>query len=389
VSSARKTEVTKVERNIEKVRHPNLTVRFRVRWRDPSGKRIAKTFDTRKQAQDFLTKINAAKLTSSYVDPAHGKVLVRDQAQAWLAGRDVRPSTAARDDSYFRSIILPHFGEVPIGQVRAADVARWKMELLGSKSPATVSKALTLFKMLLNDAVRDGLLPANPIAGVKLPTIEREEMRFLTPGELLRLADAIDARYRALIFVGGYGGLRIGELAGLRRSRIDMLRGVIDVADQVVEVEGRLSVGPLKTRAARRRVKLPCFVVEELAAHLAKAQGELVFPSPEGGLLSRTRFRTRVWLPATRAAGLDGVRVHDLRHTAVSLWIATGANPKEVARRAGHTSVRTVFDVYGHLLPDSDDALVNALDALGRRVLADSAGTGRVLELGNHIGGSQ
>ena len=157
-----------------------------------------------------------------------------------------------------------------------------KMELLGSKSPATVSKAMTLFKSMLNDAVRDGLLPANPIAGVKLPSIEHEEMRFLTPEELLRLADAIDARYRALVFVGGYGGLRIGEMAGLQRDDLDMLRGVVSVERQVVEVEGKLSMGPLKTRAARRRVKLPRFVIEELAAHLAKVQGDLVFPSPEG-----------------------------------------------------------------------------------------------------------
>jgi len=170
-------------------------VRFRARWRDPSGRQKAKSFDTRKQALDFLTKIDAAKLVGSYVDPAHGKVLIADQARVWLAGRDVRPSTLARDDSYFRSMILPHFGEVPIGQVRAADVAAWKMELLGSKSPATVSKALTLFKSMLNDAVRDGLIPANPIAGVKLPSIEREERRFLAPEELLRLAEAIDPRY--------------------------------------------------------------------------------------------------------------------------------------------------------------------------------------------------
>ena len=59
--------------------------------------------------------------------------------------------------------------------------------------------------------------------------------------------------------MGGYGGLRIGELAGLRRGRIDMLRGVIDVAEQVVEVEGKLTVGLLKTKAARRKVKLPRF----------------------------------------------------------------------------------------------------------------------------------
>ena len=124
--------------------------------------------------------------------------------------------------------------------------------------------------------------------------------------------------------MGGYGGLRIGELAGLRTSRIDMLRGVIDIAEQVVEVGGKLSIGPLKTRAARRRVRLPRFVVDELGTHLAKVHGELVFPSPDGGLLSRTRFRTRVWLPAISAAGLEGVRVHDLRHTAAVLWL-TGA----------------------------------------------------------------
>jgi integrase len=80
--------------------------------------------------------------------------------------------------------------------------------------------------------------------------------------------------------------------------------------------------------------------------------------------------------------------VHDLRHTAVSLWIAAGANPKEVARRAGHTSVRTVFDVYGHLLPDADDALVDALDALARDEAAHDTRTGHVLPLSKQVRGS-
>lgn len=162
----------------------------------------------------------------------------------------------------------------------------------------------------------------------------------------------------------------------------------------MVEAAGKLALGPLKTKAARRRVRLPRFVTEELAAHLAgrgdsPKPADLVFPSPGGGLLSRTRFRTRAWLPATRAAGLDGVRVHDLRHTAVSLWISAGANPKEVARRAGHTSVRTVFDVYGHLLPDADDALVDALDALGREVSTEGAGISRVHKLPKQAGAAE
>jgi hypothetical protein len=77
-----------------------------------------------------------------------------------------------------------------------------------------------------------------------------------------------------------------------------------------------------------------------------------------------TGFRARVWRPATRAAGVDGLRIHDLRHTAVALWIAAGANPKEVAARAGHASVSFTLDRYGHLYPEADTALRDRLDAL-------------------------
>lgn len=198
------------------------------------------------------------------------KMLVRDYAQAWLVGRDVRPSTAAMDHSYVHSYILPTFGDSPIGKIRAGGVSAWKMALLGDKSPATVGKAITLFKSMMQRAVIDGLLPTNPIAAVKLPRIEREEMRFLTPEELARPADAIDPRYRALVFVGGYGGLRIGELAGLLVADLDMLRGVVKVQRQVVEVGGKLTVSPLKTRAAQRQVRLPHVAVDELGRHLAQ-----------------------------------------------------------------------------------------------------------------------
>jgi integrase len=192
------------------------------------------------------------------------------------------------------------------------------------------------------------------------------KMRFLTPAEIARLADAIRPSYRALVLVGAYGGLRIGELAGLRRSRVDLLRGTVEVAEIVTEVGGQLRVGPPKTRASRRTVGLPRAVVEELAAHLAAPAkpDALVFTAPKGGPLRVIAFRARIWRPATRTAGLDGLRIHDLRHTAVALWIAAGANPKEVAARAGHTSVSFTLDRYGHLYPESDAALRDRLDAI-------------------------
>ena len=107
-------------------------------------------------------------------------------------------------------------------------------------------------------------------------------------------------------------------------------------------------------------------VVEALAEQLSGSGSadDLVFVGPQGGTLRLAGFRHRIWRPATRAAGLEGLRIHDLRHTAVALWIAAGANPKEVAARAGHTSVSFTLDRYGHLYPEADAALRDRLDAL-------------------------
>ena len=85
---------------------------------------------------------------------------------------------------------------------------------------------------------------------------EMAEMRFLTPGEVGRLADTTTSRYRALVLLKAYGGLRLSELAGLRRGLIDPMRCTVRVAEQAVEVRGEMYVGPPKTKAGRRTVPL-------------------------------------------------------------------------------------------------------------------------------------
>jgi hypothetical protein len=89
-----------------------------------------------------------------------------------------------------------------------------------------------------------------------------------------------------------------------------------------------------------------------------------VFTSDGGATLRTSNFRAKVWLPAVRAAGAAPLRPHDLRHTAVALWIAAGANPKEVSVRAGHTSVSFTLDRYGHLFEGHDLELRDRLDAM-------------------------
>ncbi len=92
----------------------------------------------------------------------------------------------------------------------------------------------------------------------------------------------------------------------------------------------------------------------------------LVFPGGDGGTLRAGPWRERHWRPAIRAAGLEPLGPHDLRHTAVSLWMAAGASPKQVATWAGHTSVAVVLDRYGHLLPGHEEAVLAALGTLAR-----------------------
>ena len=164
-------------------------------------------------------------------------------------------------------------------------------------------------------AVEAGYLPRNPCT-VKGAGIERAaEMRHASIPQLHQLADAVPARYRALILLAGYGGLRWAELVGLRRHHVDLAGARIQVVEQAAEVAGKIIVNPPKTDAGQRLVTLPRVVVEALAAHLEEyAEPDpdgLVFITPRGAHLLRSPFHRFVWRPAVKQVGLDGLRVHD------------------------------------------------------------------------------
>jgi integrase len=154
---------------------------------------------------------------------------------------------------------------------------------------------------------------------------------------------------------------------------VDILRSRVDLAEILVEVSGQLHFGPPKTKAGRRAVPLPRVATDALSDHLRAypaGPADLVFRSSEGDSTRLANWRHRVWEPAVKKAKLglcarttSGTRLC-LRHTAVALWIAAGASPKEIAARAGHSSVVTVLDRYGHLFPGSEDRVNDALDAM-------------------------
>ena len=278
----------------------------------------------------------------------------------------VRPSTRLRDESIFRCHLEPFFGDMPIDQIGYRDAQRFVAELAATDlSPRTVHKAAGLLAQSLDIAVRARLLDHNPTRPLYLPQVPHREPRFLNPTEVARLADTIAAPYRTFVLVGAYAGLRNGELTALRARRIDPEASTIDVAEtRTLTSDGSPTFGPPKSRAGRRTVPVPAFVMNELAADLSARvvrPDELIWTSPAGQPLGDANFRRRIWKPATRKAGLDGLRIHDLRHTCVAMWSRSLASPRAAAKWAGHSDPSLILTVYGGVFDDESDAVMRRL----------------------------
>jgi integrase len=346
--------------------------RWQARWRDPGGRQRVKTFRLKADAERFLVSIEDSMHRGAYHDPGAGRATLGafwqdERARAARTGR-LSERTLIAYDEIFRLYLEP-LARRPLNTVTRADVE--DLVRAGGSRERDVHKVL---RSILGRAVKAGKLASNPATGVDLPRIERREPRTLSHEELAHLVEVMPDRYRAFVLLAAYSSLRWSELVALRVSDLDLPRNRVRVERKIVE-HGRLLEGPPKTERARRMVTIPEFVTFEVAEHLkrdvapaarARAQDDLVFTAPQGGTLRRPAFGRLVWRPAARAAGLEGFRFANLRHTGATLALEAGANPVLVAFRLGHTSTRMVEQHYAGRLDRADKEIASALDAAAR-----------------------
>jgi integrase len=214
--------------------------------------------------------------------------------------------------------------------------------------PSTIRKAVFALRQCLDAAIADNRLGVNPAISVPLPSEPLKPPRFLSQSEVEQLVDAMPDKYKAMVLVGAYAGLRWGEAAGLARASIDVLRSRITVASTAVEVRGHVTLGnEPKTSRSKRTVPVARSVMRRLEEHLANFVGPqsdaLVFAAPRGG---------------------PSITFHGLRHSFVAILVAAGCNVREVSEWAGHNSVAFTLTRYGGLFEDSSEAAVDRLDAL-------------------------
>ncbi len=351
------------------IRRAPRTDRWEARFRDPAGGQRTKTFDTKADARAYLAEVEVEQRRGAWIDPASGRVTFADLAAAWLeANPTKRKTTLARDRSVVRVHLLPVLGPVHLGDLRPSHIRACVDRMVDrGLAPKTVQTDYGVLRAICSWAVEDDLLARTPCRGIRLPELSKATKRNALAADVLRLADAMPTDYRVAVFLGATG-LRLAEMVGLRVGAVDFLRRTVTVGATINEVDGQFVEGDGKTMAAARTISLPGYVVDELAAHLARTgrhgRDELVVQAPAGGPLRASNFRMRVYNPALVRAGLEGLTFHRLRHSAGALMREVGVDLEVIQRRLGHASIRTTADVYGSLPVSVDRAAADKLDVL-------------------------
>lgn len=342
--------------------------RYDVRWRLRDGTVRTKTFRRRADADAYRRKVEADELVGVVTDNRRGTATLASVADAWLASTPTkRASSAARDRSILQAHVLPVLGTRQLRSLTPADVQAFVDGLRATHAPSTVARIHSCLRAVLSYAERAEMIARNPTRHTRLPRVHLVERTVLEPEQIERLVGALGFDQATFMWLGLALGLRWSEAAALRVGRVDFLHHTITVAEQL----GRdLRTGPPKSDAGRRTLTAPAWLIEDLAALLARHgldggdPSALVFQATGGAPLHYSNWRQRVWLPATLAAGVAGLRFHDLRSNAATALVATGVDVKTAQTRLGHSSPMMTLGVYARATAEADR---RAADAIGRR----------------------
>lgn len=361
--------------------------RWRVRYRTPDRAQTQRRgFPTKRDAAAFLATVEVSMQRGEYTSHTAGRITVAELAREWLDNKKsaLKPSSFHSIDVAYRVYVDPRWGSTPINAIRPSAVETWVRELgQGTAKTARVRsqadepkplsatvtlRALGVLAGILDTAVRDGRIPKNPARGAhNLPKkVSGKTRRYLSHEEVIALAEATTTpMQRTLVLVLAYTGLRWGEAVGLRVRDVNLLRRRLHVNRAAVEVDGQIIVGTPKTHE-KRTVPAPAFLTLPIGALCeGKTDDDLVFSEIDGSFIRRpkTSAGTSSWfLSALRSAGIERLTPHDLRHTAASLAISSGAHVKAVQRMLGHKSAAMTLDTYADLFDDDLDAVAERLE---------------------------
>lgn len=293
--------------------------RYQARYR-LDGKMVGAptTFRTKRDAEAYLSTVRSDMERGQWVNPVAGKVTLREYSTKWLEQRpDLRPRTVELYEGELQLHILPVLGGLELAKITPTKVRDWHSALIRADKPgnSTVAKCYRLLHAIPNTAVADELLMRNPCAIKGAGQEKAPERPIASIPQVFEIAETIEPRFRAMVLVGAFVGLRLGEMLALTRERVDLRHGRIKVVEQYQELkDGTRVLGPPKSEAMK-------------------------------------------------ALDIEGMKPHDLRHTGNTFAAMTGASTKELMARFGQSTSRAAL-IYQHATQDRDHEIADALNGL-------------------------
>ncbi|RMF41646.1 MAG: site-specific integrase, partial [Anaerolineae bacterium] len=283
--------------------------------------------------------------------------LFREFAQTWLTENAAtwKQSVLEGYQATVRDFLNPRFGHYEVGAITKADVLAFRAELVKTpgkggkpRSPSRINNIMKPLRGILTEASDRFDFP-NPFRGVKKLRETKKDIHPFTLDEVMLLCREVRRDYQNYLIVRFFTGMRTGEIDGLKWKYVDFERNLILVRETVLN--GRVET-PKTQSSVRDIVMLP--IVREALIDQRKYTGnkELVFCTRAGTPLHPNNFRRRVWQPLLRRLGLPIRRPYETRHTAATLWLASGENPEWVARQLGHSNTEMLFRVYSRYIPN-------------------------------------
>lgn len=296
---------------------------------------------------------------------------MREFANQWFTESEVawRRSYRVTQRGAIDKYILPSFGDKQIGAITKADVLAFRAEiskLSGRGKNATLSArrvnaVMKPLRQLLNEAA-DRFNFNTAYRNIKPLRIKRSDVLPFNLDEVQKILQAARADFRSYFTVRFFTGMRTGEAHGLKWKYVDFERRLILVRESIVLGEE----DELKTDGSSRDIHISQIVFDALKAQhkVTGGKSEYVFCNQAGNPIDNKNFINRVWSPLLRHLGLVHRKAYQMRHTAATLWLASGEAPEWIARQLGHTSTEMLFRVYSRFVPNLTRTDGSAMDRL-------------------------
>ncbi|MFT8319294.1 MAG: site-specific integrase [Bacillus sp. (in: firmicutes)] len=334
--------------------------------KDPiTGKRKQKTksgFKTKKEAETALNELVYEVNNGSWIAPK--ELTFKEFSLDWYESYKykLKETTSEQYSIKINKWINPFFGNNKIQEIKPVHGQAFVSKLLDSLQPDTAHKVLSVAKMIFKHAVHLEIISKSPLENITISNPKNKKKNTWSFEELnhfLNITKKYDEFYYDVFTVAAFTGLRKGEVMGLRRIDPDFSKNIINIRQSITETKKGVQIGLLKTPSSYRKVAIDSFVSSILKERINKnnayrlkfgpeyQDNGLIFCHPDGKPFRPTSLN-RPFRKYINIAGVPKIRFHDMRHTHATLLLELNTNPKIVADRLGHSSVKITLDTYSH-----------------------------------------